>query len=815
MNKLVLSAAALSCAVSLYGAQGIGQGHISVSGIFPHLAMYNYESECGIGAVVEWAGRLWAITYGRPSSAYGSSDKLYEITPDLEQIVHGQDVGGTPANRMIHRESGQLIIGSYFISADGKVRIIPPERMTGRLTGCARHLEDPKGKVYIATMEEGLYEVDVHTLKVKTLIRDGLTEYDAWRIKSEKPFPANWENAAPSRFFGTHGKGLCTGFGLLFYGNNGEPCSPWLDPYEPAGALGSWKPGAKDWTLVRRRQYTDISTADGIYGNEHPAVNPVIAMGWDARSAFLDVFTSAAAPCVYRFPKASYTYDGTHGWYTEWPRIRPVSDDEMLATMHGTLLSLPRSFAQDGVVAGLRPLSNYLKVITDFAPWKGRIVFGCDDSARTEFSNVRKAKGTLKTSGRSQSNLWFVKRENLEKIGPLVGHGGVWLNDDVQPSVPSEAYLLSGYVDKALYIRHGERHDVDFAVEIDAEGKGVWRREKTFTVGSSGLVLDVSALKGEWLRLVPCGVARNVTAWFEYAGPDCRSVAKRDKAYNGNGSARMLITRENPESLTIVADPAHGWELNDKLKLSPINSTVADEVWVDARFTKGGVVSADCASIVYVDDKNRKWRLPRAVAGIPASYGRVCREVCTERDLFSAGGTFFELPAELSGGFAKVRAVSSPMLPISDYASWRGMLALVIKDGEKPAVSGENGPRVIQLPYEGLSLWLGATDDIWSLGKAVGVGGPWKDSLVRAGEASDPYLANGYDRKTLTLSSVMNAEITLEADPNGEGRWYPVGIWKLAAGETCTVKIPDYVNASWLRVLSSADTIATAQFTYE
>ncbi|MFM8334936.1 MAG: hypothetical protein ACKODK_05205, partial [Opitutaceae bacterium] len=35
----------------------------SFGGIHPHLAMFNEESECGTGAVVPWAGRLWVITY--------------------------------------------------------------------------------------------------------------------------------------------------------------------------------------------------------------------------------------------------------------------------------------------------------------------------------------------------------------------------------------------------------------------------------------------------------------------------------------------------------------------------------------------------------------------------------------------------------------------------------------------------------------------------------------------------------------------------------------------------------------------------------
>ena len=45
----------------------------SISGIYPHLTMYNNEGECGTGAVVPWADRLWVITYG-PHLPFGSSD---------------------------------------------------------------------------------------------------------------------------------------------------------------------------------------------------------------------------------------------------------------------------------------------------------------------------------------------------------------------------------------------------------------------------------------------------------------------------------------------------------------------------------------------------------------------------------------------------------------------------------------------------------------------------------------------------------------------------------------------------------------------
>jgi len=100
----------------------------SLSGIHPHLTMFNEEGECGTGAVVPWADRLWIVTYA-PHKPLGSTDKLYEITPDLRQIIRPESIGGTPANRLIHEESGQLFIGPRAIDSAGKVRTIPYTEM--------------------------------------------------------------------------------------------------------------------------------------------------------------------------------------------------------------------------------------------------------------------------------------------------------------------------------------------------------------------------------------------------------------------------------------------------------------------------------------------------------------------------------------------------------------------------------------------------------------------------------------------------------------------------------------------------------------
>ena len=423
-----------------------------VDGIYPHLAMTNDEGECGTGAVVPWAGSLWAVTYG-PHCPVGSSDKLYQVTPDMRQVVRAESVGGTHADRMIHRETNQLLIGPYVIDAKGGVRVVPTAAMPGRLTGVARHLRDPAEKVYVATMETGLYELDLRTLAVNTLIREnGKNDWPISNLLDHvgADWPAGWRTAPQTRVPGYHAKGLCTGFGRVFVANNGEDSEEARrNPFVPSGVLAWWNEAGRDWTTIRRCQFTEIATRDGIYGNEHPDRNPVWSLGWDAKSVILAMTTNGTAWTHYRLPKASHCYDGAHGWNTEWPRIRDVGfgDGTLLATMHGTFWKLPADFSP-ARPDGIRPLSTYLKVIGDFCRWRDRLVFGCDDQAKNEFLGTRTLKKGAPKRDRSQSNLWFVKPEDLTAFGPPSGEGWVWFDEDVKKGDVSDPFLWAGYEDR-------------------------------------------------------------------------------------------------------------------------------------------------------------------------------------------------------------------------------------------------------------------------------------------------------------------------------------------------------------------------------
>jgi len=106
-------------------------------------------------------------------------------------------------------------------------------------------------------------------------------------------------------------------------------------------------------------------------------------------------------------------------------------------------------------------------------------------------------------------------------------------------------------------------------------------------------------------------------------------------------------------------------------------------------------------------------------------------------------------------------------------------------------------------------------DDLWRLGKPRGQGGPWKNTRVKAGEPSDPYLMTGYDRKRVTLGSDKTAMISLEVDVDGTGLWIPYRSFELKPGAEVDHLFPEGFSAYWVRAVSNADCVATVAFEYD
>jgi hypothetical protein len=801
----------------------VAEQPLQISGIYPHLAYYNSAGECGTGAVVPWADRLWVITYGQ-HFPFGSDDKLYEITPDLQLITRDESIGGTPANRMIHTESNQLFIGPYTIDREQNVKAISYEDMPGRHTGTARHLFDPAGKVYYGTMEEGFYEVDVKTLVPRMLYED--------RGATHRRYKNDRANVVAANLYGVHGKGLYSGQGVLVYSNNGEAGQRALEQFDiEAGSLSEWD--GKEWKLIRRNQFVEVTGPGCIYGNKNPATDPIWSTGWDHKSVLLGVRDNGQWS-FFRLPKASHSYDGAHGWNTEWPRIRDIgtpNQPDFLMTMHGLFWRFPHTFTSSNT-AGIRPRSAYLKVIADYTRWNDQLVFGCDDSAQREFLNKRKAKGNIEGPGQSNSNLWFTPVNQPDLLGPNTASGAVWLNEEVKAGETSEPFLFAGWAKRCAWIQNDGNAVVDFTFEVDADGKGKWTNLQTLAVapGKSAVVDFPTTAAGEWIR-VTASKKTKTTVQFNYTGEDKRGD-KPDGIFAG--LSNVTDTRamggllyglgDDRRALGLAVRNYQGhqastvgyYELGANMKLER-KEDGETHAFINEKFAiPKEVISIDEASVLVIDDSGRRWRLPKgneAFSGLTnAGALRICREVATERDLFNCHGTFYELPAENADGYAKIRPVASHNFRINDYASYRGLL---IMTGLDPQLSDKN-PHVIVSDDGNAAVWAGTIDDLWKMGKPAGQGGPWKNSAVKAGEPSDAYLFGFYDQRKLKIShdAKETVNFTVQFEPIGHGPWMTWREVAVVPGETYEFTFPQDMEARWIRFISNKNCNATAWLEY-
>ena len=788
---------------------------LRVSGRYPHLAVYNRQGECGIGAVASWAERLWMITYG-PHLPEGSDDKLYEIDSALNRTVRPESVGGTPANRMIHRESNQLNIGPYFIDAERRVRVIPPKNMYGRLTATARHLTDPANKLYICDMEGLIYEVDVHTLAAKLLFK--------------RPVP------------GWHGKGGYSGQGRLVLAYNGEhaagsvnrfkPFDYFIDPRragpDDVGSLSQWD--GRQWRLIHRRQFLDVTGPGGIYGPADQNA-PLWSIGWDRRSALL-ALCDGGQWRTFRLPIADYSYTGDHGWHTEWPRIREVGGGHFLMNLHGGWFNMPGSFSAANT-GGLRALADYLKITGDFCAWNGRLVFGCDAAAKAGFFRSGVGDTLNGLNGQSNSNLWFSDWNALPQAGRPAGFGGPWVRDDVRGQTPSDPFLLAGYDQRVLHLSHRSAQPVRFAIELDERGDNRWKAYKSLDVPPAGYAYVVFPrdLTAQWARITLDRDAQGVTAFF-HCGPGGGAVADRtlfaalaDVDQQGpwcggvvrsEGDERILLgALLNKVDASGAKGPPLTYQVDAQLKFcateekNPSARFLQEKALVTKR-----LIDSDASSVI-VTEGNLRVRLPKGRAAYEQPWAtgwpRPLREIVTERALLNAAGSFYVLPRDNSGGLRAIKPVCTHNKRITDFCSWRGLLVMA-----GCTASAQPDGHYFPASEKGAGLWFGDIDDLWKLGKPVGRGGPWHNTPVAAGVASDPYLMAGYDRKTAAFSHDAPETVVfkLQVDVAAHGDWLPYAELRVPPGKTLTHAFPDGYAAHWIRVEVDRDCRATAEFEY-
>jgi hypothetical protein len=776
-------------------------GTRNISGVYPHLTTYaasrvdgvfnlSGHNECGIGAIVPWADKLWMITYA-PHKPLGSEHKLYSIDKQMNMTIHPESVGGTPAGRMIHVESEQLIIGHYFIGKSGEVRVIQPKEMPGRITAVARHLDDPANKVYMVDMENMIYEVNVHTLEFKKLFHD--------------PIP------------GYHAKGAFTAQGRLVVSNNGETSAKSLDNWDewqvsqefrnkgPAdkGALTTWD--GKEWTVIERRQYTEVTGPGGVLGIQ-PDSAPLWTVGWDKRSLRLQVLHDGDFH-LYLLPKASLNNDASHGWFTEWPRIREIGEGRALMDMHGMFFDFPLTFTPE-TSAGIRPIGRHLRYVPDFTYWNGQLVIATDEASIQGNPLV----------GQPQSNLWFGQYEDLKTWGERSAAGSIWMEDSVTADQWSPPFLVAGFEKRVGHFVSDK--GVVFTLEIDREGDGSWEPYASHSVlaGKYRPFRFEDDFEAEWLRVK---ASEDCTASVSFHFSDTRSHdpkgpgktlfdALADAGAEEQGLNHLLFpTNESRDLEVVTTGEKPSYQEFDHLSFE-FKQGSSDPDLLE-KLTPEPSYSVDEASVI-IESEGRRLRLPKSPHGLFDAGTREHREVESERLLANIQGTFYEVPFWIVGEpplYTKMKPVASHNKQIMDFTTWRGLL--VISGVKADAAVSEH---VYRSKDGEQALWFGGIDDLWQLGKPVGVGGPWKDTDVKAKEPSDAYLMNGFDRKVLTLKADRKCTITLQVDFDLTSGFHDYRKFTLEPGEEQTFTFPDGFNAHWLRVIADSDCTATAQLTY-
>lgn len=454
-------------------------GFPMISGVIPHLhvraGMHPRRTETGIGALMPWAGRLWFVTYVAHLQPSGSGTGLFEVDTSFTIRKHPESVVGTYANRMVHPQSLQLLIGPHVIDEHGNVRTIR-EFSEHRLAATMEHLRNPDSWVYYLTMEGLLFEVNVKTLKVRQLF-DLMKEL---RISKDA--------------YG-HFKSGFTGNGRVVVANNTYEDRDFLGQASD-GRLAEWD--GTSWTVLEEKPFAEVSGRSNMG-------SAIFATGWDRASALLKVHCAGQWQ-TYRLPKASHTFD--HMFTTEWPRIREVESERYLMDCHMMLYELT-PLVYDGKVWGVRPISTHLRIIPDYCSWQGMLVLAGDQVTPINESNL--------LAGEPQSNLWFGKTDDLWQFGKPKGWGGPWWKEGVTAGQPSDSYLMTGFEHKVLHLHNLGEQDASFRVEVDFLGDQTWCVYDEFSLDASAyrhheFPIGFSA---HWVRITS-NTDTQATAYFTY-----------------------------------------------------------------------------------------------------------------------------------------------------------------------------------------------------------------------------------------------------------------------------------------------------------
>ncbi len=612
---------------------------IQISGRFPHLAMIGDErnllpnnyNENGIGALVNWQNRLWAVTY--PAHSWWGSDNrggaynyLYEIdysSSFLPMYIHassntktvdGQSltdasgwgvynandkisIGGTFAGRLIHRETNQLIIGPYIIDANRNIRVIPQSLIPGRITAITRDMTDWAHTVDIFTMEQGLYQVNIAVnppALVKVMHPDGnqalLQTYTKSAPPRPTPAPFVITNcpANPPLVSGSHGKGMYKGQGRLLLADNGitQPsCGRTNSGSLSECPLGKDCSQPASWTQVAGTNFNDVMGPGGLTGPNNDS-EPVWAIGWDTKSNLLKMRDSGWY--TFRFPKSSHVYEAGSGWNAEWPRINRVNFGSYadIMNMYGLFYQFPNTFSASNT-SGIIPLAGHLGIVNDIATTSAYFVLAYNNYPGLYANPVSYGGQNMWPIKQPASNLRFVK-DLKSSFGPVSGDGGVWLNETVSTNSPSDPFHFGGYKNRSVHLYQSSGLPVIFTLQTNNSGPATssvnWTTCQQISVptGVYKYIVIPDSQPGEWIRfqvaydpsvLTPPSTIGGVMTYLRYeAMPVAPNPNLTATLANSPSSYIGGLIRPEGYKMQVLPSASSGLYEISQVSLSPANT---------------------------------------------------------------------------------------------------------------------------------------------------------------------------------------------------------------------------------------------------
>jgi hypothetical protein len=331
-------------------------------------------------------------------------------------------------------------------------------------------------------------------------------------------------------------------------------------------------------------------------------------------------------------------------------------------------------------------------------------------------------------------------------------------------------------------------------------------KNKVYFLGMEGRFweVDVKSLKAKLLfNLVKELQIRDAKAHFKgaYSANGRVVVANNtydEKEFLGQRDAGRLAEWDGKKWTIIERNPFVG------VGGSASGSSYGGHTIYATGWTKSSVVLR-----VFTKGKWHRYLLPKASHSWDHAWNTEwmrIRHAVTERLLMDVHGMFYELPAlSYDGKIWGIRPICSHLRVVPDFCYWRGLFVLA-----SDQIDHDQGQ-----PQSGL--WFGNIDDLWSMGKPAGWGGPWWETPVDAGIPSDPFLMTGFDKKVLHLAHDSHQSVTfkIEVDFLGNGTWKPYLNIQVPSNRGYTYHVfEDGFSAHWVRLTVDRDCNATAYFMY-